>query len=161
VWPRLAKQVGVELEELAQLISAHSALLERCPHEAPNAIESSALAAMLHSFYTGIENSFKRIAVEVDGGLPTGANWHRQLLDAMPKPAPDRPAVISADTHRKLVGYLSFRHLFRHAYTFHLRWEKMATLVLECEDVLQNLQTELQQFLRGGGPPVAGDATRA
>jgi hypothetical protein len=152
--------VEVELEQLAQLVAAHSALIERCRHEAPSAIESSALAAMLHSFYTGIENSFKRIAMEVDGDLPAGANWHRQLLDATPKPTPGRPAVISVDTHRKLVGYLSFRHLFRHAYTFHLRWEKMAALVLECEDVLQNLQTELHQFLRGGGPPVAGDATR-
>lgn len=42
-------------------------LLSQCQETVPNEIELSALAATLHSFYTGIENLFKRVAVELDG----------------------------------------------------------------------------------------------
>ena len=94
--------------------------------ENSDVIERSALAAMLHSFYTGIENIFKRVAVEIDGEPPTGDFWHRQLLDRMACPRRDRPAVISKTLKDKLRTYLEFRHVFRHAYTFELRWEKMA-----------------------------------
>jgi hypothetical protein len=34
-------------------------------------------------FYNGFENIFKRIAVELDGGLPDNEFWHRELLDSM------------------------------------------------------------------------------
>ena len=39
----------------------------KCPTTAPTEIELSALAALLHSFYTGVENVFKRVAMELDG----------------------------------------------------------------------------------------------
>ena len=52
---------------------------------------------MLHSFYTGVENIFKRIALEIDGELPSGDYWHRQLLERMTEPGMSRPAVISAE----------------------------------------------------------------
>ena len=110
----------------------------------------SALATMLHSFYTGVENIFKRAAIEIDGGPPTTENWHRDLLDSMATSTAWRSAVVSADTQRRLLGYLSFRHVFRHAYTFRLRWDKMAVLVLECEGVFRQLEADLNSFLRAG-----------
>ena len=49
-------------------------------------IELSALAAMLHSFYNGIENILKRIALELDDPMPGGESWHKELLDCMTLP---------------------------------------------------------------------------
>ena len=63
MWNRLSKQTAVELEQLDRLIETHRPLLTKCASETPSNIELSALAAMLHSFYTGIENIFKRVAV--------------------------------------------------------------------------------------------------
>jgi hypothetical protein len=57
-------------------------LLSKCRETVPTDIELSALAAVLHSFYTGVENIFKRLAVEVDGQPPQGEAWHRDLLCA-------------------------------------------------------------------------------
>ena len=52
----------------------------------PDDIELSALAAMLHSFYNGIENIFKRVTAELDDRLPGGEFWHRELMDCMTMP---------------------------------------------------------------------------
>ena len=114
--------------------------------EPPNDIELSALAALLHSFYTGVENIFKRIAVELDGEPPRGEAWHRQLLDAMARPAKNRVAVISESLSDSLSEYLAFRHVFRQAYSFDLRWDKMSALVLNCEATFRRLEAELEAF---------------
>jgi len=150
VWDRLRKQVVVEREQLNRLLEVHRPLLVRCATTTPNDIELSALAAMLHSFYTGIENIFKRIAVEIDGALPHGESWHRELLDAMRRPSAARPAVISAPLRDRLREYLEFRHVFRQAYAFQLRWDKMSPLVQGCEKTLRQLEAELEAFLRSG-----------
>lgn len=145
---RLKKQIAVELEQLRTLLEAHSSLLKKCEEEEPNIIELSALAAMLHSFYSGIENIFKRAAKEMDGGEPKGEAWHRQLLDAMAAASPKRPSIISPSLRETLKGYLDFRHLFRHSYVFNMQWAKMEELVRSCEDTLEKFGLELDEFMK-------------
>ena len=145
---KLIKQVAVELEQLSNLLQTYRPLVSRCATVKPDPIELSALAAMLHAFYTGIENILKRIAIERDGGLPRSEIWHRQLLDAMTHSSLSRPEVISTSLRDLLRMYLDFRHVFRHAYTFELRWEKMAGLVFDCKKVVLQLQTELDIFFK-------------
>ena len=150
MWDRLRKQAALEQEELHRLLEIHRPLLDRCEVTPPDAIELSALAAMLHAFYTGIENILKRIAIEVDGRAPSGEVWHRELLQAMTKPNESRREAISQALRERLQEYLEFRHVFRHAYTFELRWEKMRRLVLDCQETLVRFEAELQAFLRTG-----------
>ena len=72
MWPELKKEIAVERESLHQLLNMHHALLVKCATAPPDPIETSALSAMLHSFYTGIENLFKRVAIQLDAGPPQG-----------------------------------------------------------------------------------------
>ena len=150
MWDKLRKQVAMERQELHRLLEIHSPLVLQCATRPPGAIELSALAAMLHAFYNGIENILKRIAAEVDGRVPGGEFWHRELLEAMTKPNEVRPAAISEALGERLREYLEFRHVFRHAYTFDLRWEKMSALVQGCQDTLASFEVELDAFLRAG-----------
>lgn len=140
---KLHKQIAVELQQLNRLLEVHQPLLDKCANEAPSEIEISALAAMLHSFYTGIENIFKRIVLESGEALPAGEAWHRDLLDLITRPGAARAAVISTPLRDKLREYLRFRHVFRQAYSFDLRWDKMGTLVLACVETLRLLEAEL------------------
>lgn len=144
---RLQKQIGVEREQISLLLDQHRSLLQKCSSEKPTPIERSALAAMLHCFYTGIENIFKRIAVECDEHPPRGGTWHSDLLGAMAEPTQIRPATISPELRDRLREYLNFRHVFRHAYSFNLRWEKMAHLVLECEKTWSEFEAQVKTFL--------------
>lgn len=151
MWDELRKEIDIELAQLHELLSAHRHLLEECRRTPPGTVERSALAAVLHAFYTGIENIFQRIAVRVDGGKPQASTWHQDLLKAMSDPAIGRGAVISPETRDRLAEYLAFRHVFRHAYTFQLRWEKMRTLVWSLDDTLDGLRLQLADFFAEGG----------
>jgi len=148
VWRKLRKQIAVERELLNLLLEDHRPLLDKCAISAPDRIEVSALAAMLHAFYCGIENIFRRIVVELNEGLAKGEGWHKELLDRMIRPGADRPPVISGSLAEALRWYLEFRHVFREAYTFQLKWERMSGLVLECEATLRRLEGELDAFLK-------------
>jgi len=65
------------------LFRVHRPLLEKCAAIPPTEIELSALAAMLHSLYNGVENIFKRTIVELGDPLPSGESWHKDLLNGM------------------------------------------------------------------------------
>ncbi len=151
MWDKLRKQVAVEREQLGRLLESYRPLLETCAAGPPSDIELSALAAMLHSFYNGIENTFKRASVELGDPLPSGESWHQELLDAMAKATSHRKPVISPALRGRLKEYMEFRHFFRHAYIFSLRWDRMKGLALGCEDTLRQLQSELDSFLRTAG----------
>ena len=49
--------------------------------EVPNRLEVRGVASVLHDFYSGVERVFERIALELDGELPRGADWHSQILN--------------------------------------------------------------------------------
>jgi len=146
VWPELKEQIGVEEAQLQHLLELHRSLLEKCQSEEPGPIELSALAALLHSFYTGIENLFRRVAIEIDGGATHGDAWHRRLLQQMTEDRGGRPHVISSDLLDRLQSYLQFRHFFRHSYSFQLRWDKLEPLILQCEETFTILRGEIAAF---------------
>jgi hypothetical protein len=64
--------------------------------EVPNLTETQAIAAVLHSFYTGLENIFKRVAQE-NGIRLSSENWHSNLLQAMKEPPPNGMSVLDAE----------------------------------------------------------------
>ena len=146
-WDRFSKQQRAERTQLQRLLAGAAPLLSKCRETAPNEIELSAPAAVLHSFYTGIENILKRVAVELDREPIGGEAWHRDLLLRMTQPRSGRPAVLSSALHDALLDYLGFRHFFRHAYSFDLDWQKMSPLVLNLEKTLRDLEKALDEFL--------------
>lgn len=146
-WDKFRKQQRAEREQLRRLLTGIQPLLAKCRDTAPNAIELSALAATLPSFYTGIENIFKRVSVELDGQRVSGDMWHRELLLRMKEPTAVRPALLSHELHDVLLEFLRFRHVFRSAYSFDLDWRKMSPLVLKVEETLRQLENALDVFL--------------
>src|SRR5580692_5316865 len=98
-WDKFRKQQATEREQLRRLLSRIQPLLSTCKDTPPTEIELSALAATLHSFYTGVENIFKRVTVELDDDPVRGDSWHRELLLRMKSPTAHRPALLSEELH--------------------------------------------------------------
>ena len=146
----LREQVTLERGQLHRLFRVYRSLLEKCAVSPPNDIELSALAGMLHSFYNGIENIFKRTVLELGDPMPGGESWHKGLLDGMTQATENREALLSLELRGRLKEYMEFRHVFRHAYTFDLHWDRMKTLVLGCEETLRLVEAELDRFFEAG-----------
>ena len=140
---RLAAEIEHELERLEQLGEEFAA--------APRNDDTFALRArgsMLHDFYGGIERVFVRIAEEIDGGVPQGEQWHRQIMTNMSLEIPDvRPAVIEPDLARELGGYLRFRHVFRNVYGSLPEAERMHPLEERLPGVLATFLKQIRRFL--------------
>ncbi|NOX63219.1 MAG: antitoxin [Chloroflexi bacterium] len=105
------------------------------------------VALNLHGFYNGIERIFEDVARELDGGLPSGPAWHRDLLKQMTLTVPGvRPAVIRLQTAKNLDEYLRFRHLVRNLYTWNFEGMKLAALIDSLPETIQSLEKDLDQF---------------
>ncbi len=76
-----------------------------------------ASAGCVHGIYSGMEKILKDLINHIDGVLPTGDDWHIQLLRRA-KYANEgvRPAIISEATFQSLDTLRGFRHVFRGRY---------------------------------------------
>lgn len=92
--------------------------LDRVESEGADDELISAVALRLHHLYTAIEDLFSRVATDVDGAIPSGPEWHRQLLEQMDLEVSGvRPRLLDDDTLADLDLLRRFRHRIRHAYT--------------------------------------------
>ena len=120
--------------------------LETAPIEYKESLEIL-IARRLYDFYKGLENIFKRIAREVDGNLPHGAEWHKTLLQQMAKPGASRPPVLSQETCSGLQKLLAFRHVFIYIYGDELDYERMLENAERVNEIFPNVSEELDVFI--------------
>ena len=108
----------------------------------PTPFELRGFGSLLHDFYTAVEDVFEVVAGDVNGSLPEGTTWHKEILVKMSISIPGlRPAVISEELRWKLDEYLRFRHVFRNVYGYLLDWRRIRPL-------LENLGSVYRQFAR-------------
>lgn len=105
------------------------------------------VALNLHGFYAGVEHIFREITRDVDGSVPTGSEWHRELLVQMAAELPSlRPMVITRATRDCLDEYRSFRHIVRNVYTFNLRPSRIQELVEGLPDCYAAVRRDVLAF---------------
>jgi hypothetical protein len=105
------------------------------------------VALNLHGFYSAIERIFERIALTIDDTMPSGANWHQELLNQMTIEVPGiRPAVISSVVKDQLEEYRGFRHIVRNVYAYHFNPEKIENLVAGLTSLFSKFDAELKSF---------------
>jgi hypothetical protein len=140
--------VTFEIGQIDQLLAVYADLADRVQQRPPDLVEITAIASVLHSFYNGLEHIFLSIAKGLDQQVPTGDQWHRDLLIHMTRETANRGSVISTALARKLADYLGFRHFYRHSYSFFLEWDKLQGLVMSLREVWAQVKEDLRIFLR-------------
>jgi len=148
--PYLALKARIEDElcSLERICQGMREALERAG-EAPEEYDVRAVATYVDDFYTGCERLFEQVAVQLDGNLPGGADWHLKLQRQMTRPVPEvRPACISAELAERLDPYRRFRHRVRHRYGFELDWEPVRELAEGMPALLAELRVALREFGR-------------
>lgn len=142
----LMGQIEHELQELEQLVIQTIALVQKVKITGDTDYLGT-VALNLHGYYSGAERIFREVALELDGGLPQGSDWHRRLLRQMAVEVPDtRPAIMGDITLKALSDLCAFRHVVRNVYTFDLIPTRVETLATELPEIHQRLQADLIAF---------------
>jgi hypothetical protein len=145
---RLSAAVRLRRRQVAQVVDEARQALTEFSEDGPPLLELRGMGAILHDFYTGIEHIFETIAPELNGGLPAGEAWHRELLTSMTLDLPGvRPPVLREDTAHALDEFLRFRHLFRNVYGFELEWPRVRNLLERLPTAWSEVEADLDRFL--------------
>lgn len=123
VSPELLEHIQLELKLIIKEIALLEILLKKAQSYEIDEIDCRAAASCLHSTYSGYEKIFLMIAKDKGVSLKSDQRWHKNLLDQVASLLFDEKQL---EQLNKLLG---FRHFFRHAYSFSLKWENMEPLI--------------------------------
>ncbi len=146
-WDRLLKEIAIERDQIQKLVDYYRPAMQRSLLDEPRGYDTTVLGAFLHSFFSGIENILKRIAVRTGGSIPSGPSSHSALIDSVSIDTPERFAVLSPALGRDVREYMRYRHLFRSLYPYRLMWERMRPLIENAEPVWNRFQSELDAWI--------------
>ena len=131
-------QGGILPEQADQVIPALTAT---------DSLALRSIGSILHDFHNAAESIFEVIARDIDGSLPTHADWHRSLLTQMSLPLNTRrPCVLRKETVAALDEFRAFRHVFRNVYGFALDPERLHLLLRRFPQAADMLAKDLDEF---------------
>lgn len=144
----LREQILFKINDIDKLFIEYELIFTKVKQEQPDLFDITILGSVLHSFYNGLENIFEIIAKKIDNNVPTGNKSHQELLHQMASENCNRNEVIDEEIYYKLREYATFRHFYRHAYSFQLNWDKMSPLVESIHSVWNDVKSSLQNFIK-------------
>ena len=143
----IKEQINFKISDLDKLFLEYDLIFKKAENEIPDLFDMTILGSVLHSFYNGLENIFEIIAKNIDNNVPIGNKSHQELLHQMASENENRAEIINEELYLKLREYATFRHFYRHAYSFQLNWEKMKPLVKDKNSILKEIKNKLEYFI--------------
>ena len=143
----IKEQIEFKINDIDKLFLEYDLIFKKIETETPDLFDMTILGSVLHSFYNGLENIFEIIAKNVDNSVPMGNKSHQELLHQMASENEMRNEIINEELYSKLKEYVTFRHFYRHAYSFQLNWEKMKPLVDSIHVIWKESKESLQNFI--------------
>ena len=135
-----------KIEETIGKITERLEKIKTAPAEYREEIETT-IAKNLVDCYRGMENIFRRIALDVDLRIPDGSRWHKELLTQMVEPQVERQPVISQESLAHLQELLEFRHVFNNIYGEELVYEQTERNAKQVGELFNSLSKELDAFI--------------
>jgi predicted nucleotidyltransferase len=142
----LKSRIEDEMKSIEDTIQTITDLLKQ-KDTIPQVALIPALASYIADFYSGCERISERVAVYLDGGLPTGKDWHYELLKQVAEPGGNnRPPLWSGALLLELDEYRKFRHLERHIYKIELKPERVIILAENVKPVFNKIKSSVDVF---------------
>lgn len=122
----LKAELAAQVREIENI---YAKLEERKRKRGKTAVES--IAYQLHNLYCAFEDLFKIVAGTFENNIEDKGKYHSELIKRMTISIEGvRPHLLSHESFVLLESLRSFRHFFRHAYTYELD-ERKVRIVLE------------------------------
>ena len=144
---QIKEKIKFEISKIDTLIDKSSVLVQKCKLQEPDFIELNAAGSTLHSYYNGLENIFLLVSKNIDKKALSSQKWHRELLDSMFCENEARNAVLDKNLYNQLFDYMSFRHVFRHSYSYALDWKRLQPLFSSMYENWNEVKFCLQKFI--------------
>jgi len=144
----LASRIRLELSDIERVVSrAERAMRSTAQNPQDQDLYLDSVALSLHDFHAGLERIFQQIGSTVDGSIPTGREWHRDLLQQMGEEVTVlRPPVLSTQEVQALDEFMRFRHVVRNIYAFQFDPERIERLVNQMRPTFAQVQDHLITF---------------
>lgn len=143
----IKEQIRFKINDIDKLFLEYDLIFKKIEMQIPDLFDMTILGSVLHSFYNGLENIFEIIAKNIDGIVPNGNKSHQELLHQMASENSKRNEILNEKLYLKLREYATFRHFYRHAYSFQLNWEKMNPLIDNLQTVWNEVKLNLENFI--------------
>jgi len=135
------------LTDLLAIVSRAEALVDKYRSSLDDGYLDG-VALNLQAFYSAIEKIFEDISRSIESSVPSGPDWHRDLLIQMSAEIPGvRPPVISRDTRFVLDEFRGFRHVVRNIYTFNLKADRVLELTMRAHDCASSVHDDIHKFM--------------
>lgn len=139
----LKSEIETQMREIEKI---YSKIREREKAKGEFALES--LAYQLHNLYCAYEDLFKIVANTFENKIEGEAKFHLELLKRMILSIQGvRPYLISEETFRLLNNLRSFRHFYRHAYSYELDERKVKIVLEDAYRVSELFKKDIKTFL--------------
>ncbi len=143
----LGKTIEFQVNEIDRLFEEYNLFFQDMNYEKPDILQVTVMSSILHSFYNGIEKIFEMISKDIDNFVAIGNKSHQELLDNVYTSNEKRKAIINEEVYILLNDYLGFRHVFRHSYSFQLKWDKMKPLANNLFCTWKKLKEQIEDFI--------------
>jgi len=140
-------KISFEISQIDKLLNESQLLQDLCKLKVPDFIELSAAAMVLHSFYNGVENIILMIFKNFEEKLPSGNNWHIELLEKATTQNGNRKIIFNSELKNQLEEYRKFRHIVRHTYNYKLNWTMMEGIMNNVNTVWNKIKESLIKFM--------------
>lgn len=139
-----------EIDAQIKLIEViFSEIQERKKGIKKNKIRLESLAYKIHNLYCAFEDLMKIVARCFENQIDDIARYHKELLKRMTlKIDGIRPALFSDETFKLLDELRSFRHFFRHAYSYEIKYEKVKSLLDSVDKLRLRYKQDIECFIK-------------
>ncbi len=144
----LANRIRAELNDLNMAVNRSLELGRKAKMSGDDGYWDG-VALNLHGYYSGVEHIFEDIARTVEDSIPSGANWHSELLIQMSGEIRGlRPPVISQSTRIALDEFRALRHIIRNVYALNLRPARLNELLTQLPKCFASTQSDFLNFIQ-------------
>lgn len=139
----LNAEVGAQIKEIENI---YANLEERKRKRGKAAVES--IGYQLHNLYCAFEDLFKIVAAAFENHIEDKTKYHSELIKRMTVHIEGvRPPLLSHESFVLLDNLRSFRHLFRHAYSYELDERKVQIVMKDALKLKEIYHKDVSTFL--------------
>lgn len=142
----LTEEIEIEFEYIETILKELETLDKKPGEYQPSMVEITGTGGLLHNFYNGIENIFKRILKFHKLKQEESKNWHKELVQKFYDKR-NSFSFLDRPIYEDLQEILKFRHLFIHGYGFFLQWELLTPLIKKALEIYPKFKNKCISFL--------------